>query len=52
MAGLVYYYFGCTDEDIKNDVLKHRGISTIASKIVGMKKEGLCQCEVKHPEGR
>ena len=47
----VCYCFGYTDADITEDVVKHRGHSTILERIVESKKDGLCKCEAKNPNG-
>jgi hypothetical protein len=45
----ICYCYGYTESDILDDVLKNRGRSTIAEKIVEAKKAGACQCDVKNP---
>ncbi len=52
MANLICYCFNYTDDDIKEDVLKNNGKSTIMERIVNEKKAGNCQCETKNPKGK
>ena len=52
MAELVCYCFGYTANDIREDVLKNNGESTIMAKIKAEKQAGNCQCETKNPRGR
>ena len=52
MANQICYCFGYSEEDIVEDVLANRGISTILERIVNEKKKGGCNCKFNHPEGR
>jgi len=52
MATTICYCFNYTDEDIRNDVIEHNGLSTIMERIMTEKKAGNCQCAVKNPKGR
>jgi hypothetical protein len=52
MSKKICYCYNFSEADIKNDVLQHDGRSFILEKILSAKKEGACQCAVKHPEGR
>ena len=52
MADQLCFCFGYTDEDIIDDVLKNRGVSTILERIVNEKKKGGCNCGTNHPLGR
>ena len=49
---MICYCFGYTDTDIRDDVLKHHGRSTILERITEGKKDGICQCEIKNPKKR
>lgn len=52
MSNLICYCFGYTELDITNEVLKNNGRSLIFERILNEKKNGTCQCETKHPQGR
>ncbi len=52
MKKYLCYCFEHTEEDIRNDLVRHAGHSVILEQIVVAKKEGTCQCTDKHPEGR
>jgi hypothetical protein len=49
---LICYCFGYSEEDIIRDVLANNGTSSILEKILNEKKNGTCNCEDNHPEGR
>jgi hypothetical protein len=51
MPRLICYCFGHTEEDLRQDVLKH-GRSLIMERIVSGKKGGQCRCAEKNPAGR
>ncbi len=48
----ICYCWNHTDADIIEDVLKHRGVSTIEQKITDSKKTGACRCETLNPKKR
>ena len=52
MNKIVCYCFNYTESDIRNDVLRNNGQSSILETIVAEKQQGACQCPTKHPEGR
>ena len=52
MSRMICYCFGYTETDIRNDVKKNRGKSTILEQIVAAKKAEECNCSGTHPEGR
>jgi len=52
MSNLVCYCFNYTEDDIKEDVIKNNGQSTIMARIVKEKKAGNCQCQTKNPKGK
>jgi hypothetical protein len=49
---LVCTGFEYSAEDIREDVRRTNGRSTILERIVAAKKAGGCQCATTHPEGR
>lgn len=51
MQHLICYCFGYTEEDLRQDVLKH-GRSLIMERIAAEKKNGRCRCAEKNPAGR
>lgn len=51
MRDLIYYCFGYSREDIRQDFLKN-GRSVIKEKIEAAKKMGSCQCATKNPTGK
>ena len=51
MSRLICYCFGHTEEDLRQDVLKH-GRSLIMERIVSAKKNGQCRCAETNPAGR
>ena len=51
MGQLICYCFEHTDEDIRQDFIKH-GRSTIMEQITAAKKMGACQCTTKNPKGK
>ncbi len=52
MNKTICYCFDYTEEDIRDDVLRHQGRSMILERIVREKQQGGCQCTTRHPEGR
>jgi hypothetical protein len=52
MDETVCYCFNYTVGDIQRDVREHGGRSLILEEIIAQKKKGVCQCAVRHPEGR
>jgi len=52
MAELVCYCHELTREDIKNDLIANKGRSTILERIAESRKNGLCECDDKHPQKR
>ncbi len=52
MSEMVCYCFGYTETDIRDDVKKNRGKSTILEQIIAAKKVEGCNCSGMHPEGR
>ena len=48
---LVCYCFGYTRGDIEQDYRRH-GRSAIMDTIVGLKRQGRCDCAVRNPKGR
>ena len=51
MSRLICYCFGHSEEDLRQDALRH-GRSLIMKRIVAAKKGGQCQCAEKNPAGR
>ena len=51
MAHLICYCFEYTDEDIRQDFIKH-GRSIIMEQIKAAKMMGACQCTAKNPRGK
>jgi hypothetical protein len=49
---LVCYCFGYSEEDIVRDVRENSGTSAILERIISKKKNGACNCNFNHPEGR
>jgi hypothetical protein len=49
MANQICYCFGYSDEDILNDVLANKGVSTILERIAKEKKKDGCNCGATHP---
>ncbi len=45
----ICYCFGYTDLDIIRDVVKNKGESLIAKRIIAARSKGECQCELKNP---
>lgn len=52
MSNLVCYCFGYTESNIRDDVIKNYGRSTIQEKIANEKKKNNCLCHLKHPQKR
>lgn len=52
MDELVCYCFNYTKSDIREDVLRNKGRSTIIERILATAKEGKSQCKIKNPSGR
>lgn len=52
MVKIICYCFNYTEADIRNDVLRNNGESTILKKISAEKQKGTCRCSTEHPEGR
>jgi len=52
MTKTICYCYNYSDEDIRFDVRQNNGRSTILEHIKSEKKEGVCQCSTKHPDGR
>ncbi|MEK6202336.1 MAG: hypothetical protein N2A40_07960 [Desulfobulbaceae bacterium] len=50
MSSLICYCFGYTEEDLRQDVLRH-GQSLILKRIVAAKKDGQCRCAETNPAG-
>ncbi|PLX92968.1 MAG: BFD-like (2Fe-2S) protein [Desulfuromonas sp.] len=48
----ICYCCNFTEEDIRQDVRQHNGLSSILERIVSEKEKGACRCDVMHPEGR
>jgi len=48
----ICYCYHYSEDDIKDDVKKHKGRSLILERIVAEKNKGACECATKHPEGR
>ena len=48
----ICYCFEYSEEDIIDDFKKNNGKSMILEKITRAKKNGQCECEIKHPEKR
>ena len=48
---MVCYCFGYTEEDIRNDFLRH-GRSLIMERIAAEKKRHGCNCRETNPQGR
>jgi len=48
----ICYCFGYSEEDIVRDVRENNGTSLIMERILSEKKQGACNCTVKHPLGR
>lgn len=51
MTNLICYCFEYTEADIKEDILKNNGKSTLMERIKAEKKAGNCQCKTKNPKG-
>ena len=52
MSNLICYCFGYNENDIRDDVIKNNGRSTIQEKISNEKKNKNCLCHLKHPQKR
>lgn len=52
MARKICYCFDYTEDDIRDDLLRHDGHSSILERIVREKQQGACRCHELHPEGR
>ena len=52
MSKQICYCYGYTEEDIKADLVKNNGKSSIEEKITYNRKHDLCQCDDNHPEKR
>ena len=52
MTQKICYCFNYTENDIRDDVHRNNGESSILAEIIAAKKHGGCECEVHHPEGR
>jgi hypothetical protein len=52
MSEQICYCYGYTEVDIIADLTKNNGESSIIKKIAYNRKNGLCQCDLKHPEHR
>lgn len=52
MSDKICYCFNYTEADIRADVMKNGGESTILAKIVMEKRQGACECTTYHPERR
>ncbi|WP_165802760.1 hypothetical protein [Dehalogenimonas alkenigignens] len=52
MTEFVCYCHQHTKADIEADLIKHHGRSSIMEKIIYHRKQGLCECDTKHPEKR
>jgi hypothetical protein len=50
VASLLCYCFGYTEEDLRQDVLRH-GQSLILKRIVAAKKNDQCRCAETNPAG-
>ncbi|MDP2158493.1 MAG: hypothetical protein Q8K68_12385 [Nitrospirota bacterium] len=48
----ICYCFGYSKEDIIKDVMENAGRSFILERIMNEKKQGGCNCELNHPDGR
>jgi len=46
------YCFNYTEGDIRADVLRNNGHSSILERVVAEKQKGACRCATKHPEAR
>ncbi|MEO1784346.1 hypothetical protein V4762_04620 [Thermodesulfobium sp. 4217-1] len=51
MSQTICYCFGFTDDEIKEDVISHNGVSKIQQFIVSKKKDGQCACHLNNPKG-
>ncbi|HAM49152.1 MAG TPA: BFD-like (2Fe-2S) protein [Nitrospiraceae bacterium] len=49
---LVCYCFGYSEADLKQNVIKNNGCSTILEKIKASKGEGTCRCHETNPSGK
>jgi hypothetical protein len=49
---VICYCYRYTEDDIKNDLLKNNGNSTILENIIYNRKYGLCKCDDNHPQHR
>lgn len=52
MEKTVCFCYGYTDEAIREDVHRHHGRSLIHEAILAARQQGVCQCAVRHPQGR
>ena len=52
MNEYICYCFEYTKIDIRNDVTENNGHSLIMENIIKEKKNGTCQCHIKHPKSR
>jgi len=51
MGNFICYCFEYTEADIREDIQKNNGRSTIIEKIMTETKAGNCQCQTKNPKG-
>jgi len=52
MNKIICYCFNYTESDIRDDVIRNNGHSSILDRIVAEMQKGVCQCTIRHPEGR
>jgi hypothetical protein len=48
----ICYCYGYTAADIVKDIRVNNGHSSIAARITENRKNGTCQCDIKHPAKR
>ncbi len=51
MKEFICYCFEYTESDIRQDVFLNGGKSPIMDRIIEARKQGTCQCDIKHPKG-
>ncbi len=51
MENFICYCFEYTEADIREDIQKNNGRSTIIEKITTETNAGNCQCQTKNPKG-
>ena len=52
VTDLICYCFGFTARDITEDVIANEGRPLVLEEIASGKRQGVCRCEMLHPERR